>query len=236
MKFDADAQFDGTSLQRTLNRRTDAAQFTLRHKLTPLTTLAARYERSEDQFAYSPQRNSRSDRIMPGVEFKPQALLKGSAFVGYRRFEPASPDAMPEFGGLVADLGLTYTLLGTTSFSAVFRRDLTYSYEETQPFFIDQAIGASVRRALGRRFDVIVSADRHRFDYQDVLRTADSQPVAPVTARVDTVWYYTASVGYRFNDEGRIGFGAAYRERVSTTKSFRGYDNLHVGTSVSLGF
>ena len=122
--------------------------------MTPLSTLVVRYERIEDAFAFSPARDSKSFRVMPGVEFKPRALINGSAYVGYRRFTPETPGALPEFSGLVAQLGLSYTLLGATTFGVSYSRDLTYSYEELQPFFIERlgrALGPPRARAPVRR-------------------------------------------------------------------------------------
>jgi hypothetical protein len=233
-KYDADAQFDGTSLQQTLNRVTRGVQVTARHKATVLTTVAVRYENLEDLFAFAPARNSKSYRVMPGVEFKPRALINGSAYVGYRKFTPNAADVLPEFSGLVAQLGLSYTLFGSTTFGVTYRRDLTYSYESAQPFFIDGTIGASVRRALGPRFDIIVSADRHRYAYEDLLK--ELAIVEPLPQRIDLTWNYTASIGYRLTDNGRIGFGVSYWTRESTTRRFRDYDNLRIGTTATYGF
>ncbi len=230
--YDADAQFDGTSLQQTLNRMTTGVQATARHKATVLTTLAMRYENLQDRFEYSPERDSRSYRVMPGVEFKPRALISGSAYVGYRKFTPAMRTILPEFSGLVAQLGLSYTLIGSTTVGVTYRRDLTYSYEADQPFFIDGSVGASMRHALGARFDVLVSADRHKYEYDDLLTAA---PVVPVQ-RIDTTWNYAASIGYRLSDNGRIGFGGSYWMRESTTRQFMDYDNLRIGTTATYGF
>jgi hypothetical protein len=170
---------------------------------------------------------------MPGVEFKPRALVAGRAYVGYRRFTPADAAALPGFRGLVADLGLSYTLLGSTTFGVSYLRDLTYSYEELEPFFVNDSAGASIRRALGRRFDAIVSADRHRYDYRDI-RLGPAVPAEP-GARQDVTWNYAASVGYLLG-RGRIGFGASYWQRDSRRKDLRNYDNLRFGTTVSYGF
>ena len=233
MRYEADAQFDGTALQRTLNGERQGIQLTARHRLTPLTTIATRYETLRDRFQFSPSRDSQSYRIMPGVEFKPQALLKGTAYVGYRKFTPSDRRALPSFNGLVAQLGLSYTLLGATSFGVSYRRDLTYSYEELQPFFVDGSVGASIRQALGSRFDVIVSADRHRYEYQDLLTAPPSPNGRP---RLDTTWNYAGSFGYRLGREGRVAFGVSYWQRESTTKRFRDFDNLRIGTSISHGF
>jgi len=238
-RFDADASFDGVSLQRTLNQKTKGASLATRHQLTPLTTVVVRYEQVEDEFPFSPARDSKSFRVMPGVEFKPRALIKGSAYVGYRQFTPKATETLPKFSGLVAQLGLSYTLLGSTSFGVSYARDLTYSYEELQPFFINNSVGASIRRALGRRFDVLVSADRHRYVYEDLL-TAPAEGVAiaavtPAARRIDTTWNYSGSVGYRIG-RGRVGFGCSYWQRESPSRAFRGYDNLRFGTTVTYGF
>jgi hypothetical protein len=230
-KYDAEANLQGIYLYRTLNRKTSGVVLTARHRLTPLTTVAARYENLRDRFSFSPGRDSDSYRIMPGVEFNARALIRGRAYAGYRSFTPRQADVLPAFSGLAADLGLSYTLLGATSFGVSFRRDLTYSYEETQPFFVDSSPGVSVRRALGRRFDVILAVDRHRYEYRDLLTAG-----AALEPRIDTTWNYSGSLGYRFGQGGRIGFGASYWTRDSTTVKFREYDNLRIGTTATYGF
>jgi hypothetical protein len=233
MRFDADEDFDGVRLQRQLDRKTTGYSVSTHHRLTPLTTIVVRYEGIEDKFRFAPLRDSRSVRVMPGVEFKPRALIKGSAYIGYRRFTPSASQALPEFSGLVGQLGLSYTLLGSTTFGVSFARDLTYSYDEVRPFFVNTWVGASVRRAVGRRFDVLVSADRYLYAYRDLL----SQPVIDLvrTPRTDTTWNYAAGIGYRVGN-GRIGFGVSYWERESTTRLLRDYDNLRFGTTVTYGF
>jgi hypothetical protein len=229
IRYDNDAEFDATNLQRTLNRDTRGLQLTARHRLTPLTTLAVRTQVDQDRFLLSPSRDSDSYRVLPGVEFAPQALLKGSAYLGYRKFTPVVQGALRPFSGLVGELGLSYTLLGATTFGMSFRRDLTYSYSEFQPFFVDTALGASIRHALGSRFDVLGSADRHVYDYRSFLTVGLDDAL-----RVDMMWNYAASVGYRIGRSGRIGFGASYMQRDSTVL-WRAYDNLRFGTTFSYG-
>jgi|KBSSwiStaDraftv2_1062776.scaffolds.fasta_scaffold60788_3 putative beta-barrel porin BBP2 len=229
IRYDSDAEFDATNLERTLNRDTRGVQLTARHRLTPLTTLAVRAQVDEDRFIVSPSRNSDSYRVLPGVEFAPQALLRGSAYLGYRKFTPVGQGVLQPFSGLVGELGLSYTLLGATAFGVSFRRDLTYSYSEFQPFFVDTALGASIRRALGRRFDVLGSADRHVYGYRGFL-TAGLDDLQ----RVDITWNYAASVGYHLGRSGRVGFGASYIQRDSTIL-WRAYDNLRFGTTFSYG-
>jgi hypothetical protein len=233
-RYDPTIEYDNTSLQRTLNRDNEMIGLRARYRLTSLTSLAVRYERERDTFELSPWRNSESYRVMPGVELKPRALVNGSAYVGYRKFTPADPTILPGFEGLVAQLTMSYTLLGATTFGVSGSRDLTYSYEELQPFFIDNSVGASVRRALGRRFDVLASADRHLYEYQQLL-TSDL-PLAERAPRTDLTWNYQGSFGYRLGRNGRAGIGASYWQRDSTSRPLRDYNNLRFGGTVSFGF
>ena len=242
-RYDKTAEYDNTSLQRTLNRDTDVLEVRTRYRLTPLSSLAVRYDLLRDRFALWPGRDSNSYRVMPGVEFKPRALVSGSAYVGYRAFTPADPTLLPDFKGLVAQLGLSYTLLGATTFGVSYNRDLTYSYDELQPFFVDDSAGVSVRRAIGRRFDALVSADRHAYQYKDLLKpvlqgTAPAAVPSPLPApqRTDVTWTYAGSIGYRVGREGRIAFGASYWNRESTTRPFRNYNNLRFGSTMTFGF
>ena len=238
-RYDATTEYDNTSLQRTLNRDTDGIAVKSLYRLTALTSIGARFDDLQDRFPMSPARNSDSIRVMPGIEFKPRALISGTAYVGYRRFTPLDPKVLPDFKGLVAQLGLSYTLLGATTFGVSYNRDLTYSYDELQPFFIDNSVGASVRRALGRKFDALFSADRHAYEYQDLLNPiapASSGRLQVATPRIDTTWNYAASLGYRVGRDGRIGAGVSYWNRDSTTRTFRAYDNLRIGTTMTLGF
>jgi len=233
-RYDSTVEYDNSSLQRALNRDNQMLGVRARYRLTSLTSMALRYERERDTFELSPSRDSESYRVMPGVEFKPRALVSGSAYVGYRKFTPANPAILPGFEGLVAQLAMSYTLLGSTTFGVSGSRDLTYSYDELQPFFIDNSVGVSVRRALGRRFDVLTSADRHAYEYQQLLTS--ELPLADRLPRTDVTWNYQGSFGYRIGRNGRAGIGASYWQRDSTTRLFRDYDNLRFGGTMSFGF
>jgi hypothetical protein len=201
--------------------------------VTPLTTLSLVVERFGDRFVYSPERDTDSLRILPGVQFKPRALISGSAAVGFRRFMPEHELVLPSFSGLVARVALSYTLLGSTAFGVSYDRELSYSFERLQPYYVDQHVGASIRRALGGRFDVLVSADRHRYAYRDLVVLSGAAAVRE--ERIDTTWNYAASLGYKLGRDGRIGFGFSYWTRSSTTRIFRDYDGLRIGTSVTYG-
>ena len=211
-RFASDAFFDGQRLQDTLNRDTRTFTGTMRHKLSPLTTIGVRYERQEDRFPISPVRNTDSFRVMPGVELKPRALINGSAWVGYRSFTPKDP-IVPAQKGLVSQLGLSYTLLGATTFGVTYDRDYQFSYQVETPYFVDNGVGVFIRRAVGGRFDIIANAARHRYAYQ-ALAIQPAQ-LAAIPDRVDTTDNYGVNLGYRLKRLTRVGFGVSYWTRDS---------------------
>lgn len=233
VRFVGDEVFQGTPLAITLNRDTTGVDSTVRYHWSPLTAFALRAGRSSDRFPLASIRNSDTMHVMPGIELKPRALVRGSAFVGVRRFRPLAEARVPSYTGVVANLQLSYTMFGATSFTLTHTRDIGYSWEFTQPYYIDNSVGGSVRRALGQRFDVIGSADRHQYSYRNLISAG--VPIAD-ERRLDTTWNYGGSLGYRIGRDHRVGVGVTYWKRDSTTRTSREYDGLRIGATASYGF
>ena len=230
----ADEMFLGTSLRDALNRESRSVGAVTRWALSPLTTLALRTELIEDRFQYSPVRDNNSYRVMPGVELKPRALISGSAYVGVRESRTFDP-AMPEFHGVVATALLRYVLRGSTRIEFQTNRDINYSIELLQPYYISTGYGVVVERHLGGRFDVTAGTDRYRNDYQQLAPPLPDAPDAALE-RSDLIRSYSASIGYRLGKSGRIGFGGTYWSRHSNALQLHNYDALKLGTSITYGF
>jgi hypothetical protein len=228
IEYDADAMFNSVSLRETLNRESRVASVVVRHAVTPLTTLVMRAEGGNERFEFAPLRNSGTVRLMPGVEFKPVALISGAGFIGYRRFTPNSSSLRP-FSGIVADATLSYTLLGSTRFTFNAERDVTYSYERFQPYFVVDGYGLTVRRQIVGRTDVSGGVHHFKYSYRDLLL-----PGAASTelGRIDVTRSWTASVGYRLGNSARVGVGIVYRERESNSERFRDYDGFRFISTV----
>lgn len=231
-RFDGDSEVLGTRLAETLNRDSTGFGVVSRYRLSVLTAVALRAERFEDRFKLSPGRDTDNVRIMPGVEIQPKALISGSAYVGVRHLNPVDETSLPEFAGVVSSLALSYTLLGSTTIGVSQTRDINYSYEPLQPYYVASGAGIRGRRALGPRFDVVLSADRHTYAYRDLI----VQGIAPEPERIDTIGSYGGSFGYRLGREGRVGLGLTYWKRDSTTRPGREYDGLRIGTTATYGF
>lgn len=230
VNFAADAVFDDVNLRETLNRTTRAALVSFRDDVTPLTSLVLRGEAATNRFPLAPVRNSDTYSIMPGIELKPRALISGSAYAGVRQFTPRSP-LLPTFTGTVASATLSYTLRSSTRFGVTADRDVAYSFEPRQPYYVVDGYGLTIRRQIIGRTDVAVGAVRQRYTYRDF---ASSQGPAG-DARADVTRTYSASLGYRFGQDTRVGFGAAYRQRESNNVGQRDYQGFRFITTLDYG-
>ncbi len=234
-RFDADAFFDGTYLQDVLNRDERSASAAVRWRYSALTTFAVRGDVIRDRFQFSPDRDSNSTRAMAGVEFRPRALLSGTAYVGLRRFKALHP-ALSDYSGAVAQAGLTYRMAGLTVVGFTADRDISYSYEPTQPYYVRAGYGFSVRQYLGWRLDASAGATRYKYDYKGLLSPGGAaNSVAPPVARQDVTWTWTGSIGYRVGRDGRVGLGVTYWNRDSNIKANWNYRGLRAGILVEYG-
>lgn len=224
-----DQFFRDVNLEQSLAENLQIVTLAVNYKATPLTTFVLRSEVQEDRFIYSTQKSSDSYRIMPGVEFKPRALISGSAYVGFRQFNPLE-SIVPPFSGLVADLTLRYTLKSATAFTLTANRDVQISYEDLQPYYLSTSVGLLVRRQLVGSFDATVGVQRYDNAYQDIVGAI------PVVPRVDITYNYSGDVGYRIGRQSRVGVGVVYTTRDSNLVSEVGYDRLRFGSTFNYGF
>jgi hypothetical protein len=225
----ADAQFfRDVSLREALAEDQRSLLASLDYRATPYTTFVLRSEAREDRFLFSSFKDSDSYRVMPGVEFKPRALISGSAYVGFRSLQFLDPE-VPNFKGLVANLSLRYTLQSATAFTVTFDRDAEYSYEPLSPYFVTADVGLSIRRQLVGAFDTTLGAQRYHYAYQDLPTVLLGDP------RVDITHSYSADIGYRLGRKGRLGVGLSYWTRDSTRASIVAYNGVRIGSTFSYG-
>ena len=227
--FDSDETFDGTSLAYSLNRKATFGTATLRYTATPLTTLTLLSEFGQERFDESRERDNDSFRIMPGVQLDPFALIKGSARVGYRHLNMLSP-TIPDFAGVVAKIDLSYVLLGRTRLAMTVDRDIEFSYEADQPYYLLTGVGGSVRQGLGMGWDVEARGFIQQLAYRQALGTSSS-----VAGQVDRVHSYGGGIGYLLSPGMRLGFNVDYYQRRSDTYS-SDYKTLRYGFAATYEF
>jgi hypothetical protein len=228
VEYDSHEMFQGSNLQEELGRVATTAAVTVRQQLTPLTSVTFEGSDEQDRFELSPLRNSDSRAISAGVAFEPLALIKGRARVGYRDFKPLQ-SGVPRFEGLTASVDLSYVLLNMTKFSVQVLRDVQYSYEVIEPYYLQTGVSGSITQQVFGPVDVVGRAGIQHLGYRDQVDAID------LGSRVDKVHAYGGGVGYHVGRDLRIGGNIDYVERTSPIP-IRQYHGLVFGTSVTYGF
>jgi putative beta-barrel porin BBP2 len=229
--YDAGQFFRGVGLRDALSHDSRTLAAHASYKATPKTTFVVRADGGRERLPFSPIKNADTFRITPGVEFQPRALIAGTAYVGIRRFDPLSP-VVPQYRGAVASVSLSYSIVSATKFTVLLARDVEYSYQEIEPYYISTSFSLSVRRQLIGPFDTIVGFQRYHNDYQDLV----TSPQHTEPPRIDETRNYTADVGYRIGRKGRLGVGASYWTRDSNRVQEVAYEGFRFGSTLSYGF
>lgn len=227
--FDEANTFKDVNLRDELNHVTTTLGVTVREQLTSLTSISAAATRSEDRFDYSSLRDSRSMAVSAGISFDPAALIKGGATFGYRDFQPDSPD-LPRFTGTTASVNLTYVLLGSTRLAATISRDIQYSYDINQPYYLQTGYSGSIAQQLFGPFDVVARGGIASMAYENRAGAVILSP-----DRVDRMQTYGAGIGFHMSKDLRLGVNVDKERRLSDLASRR-FDNLKLSSAVTYGF
>ncbi len=226
-RFLAGEVFEGVPLDESLNHRAESANVGLRVELTPLTTLTLGVQGSRTRFVRAAFRDAESVAFLPALDFSPDALVNGRAMVGYRRFVPETA-GVPVFAGVVANLGLRYAPLSSTSFGLGGGRDVAYSFEFDYPYYVQTDVAVSAGQRIVGSFEVSGQGRRIWLAYRPFAASE-----AP--ARTDVVSSYGVGAGYRFGELAHLGLNVERVERRSARPE-RGYRGLRVFGSVRYGF
>ena len=219
-----DAQFRGVELDRSFDGRRRTVDVGLSVALTPLTSFTAALAREEQRFDQDPERDSTSWRVTPGLSFSPTGLITGAATVGYRRFQPVSP-TLPGYSGLVSAVSVGVTLYGRNQVQVVFNRDVQYSYETANTYYVGTGGNVTWTLSVVGPIDVRGTAGRYMMDYGRVAAQAG----------VDTTTTYGGGVGYRFTNRARLGVNAEWSRRESDRSAERGYRNHRIFAGLTWG-
>ena len=222
--YQEDEVFRAVRLSTVLDRDTETYGVGARIKLTPFTTMTARYEQDQDTFVNNPQRDSEGRSGSVELAFSPEAIISGRVRVGFRDLEFAG-DNTEGYRGLVASGGVISRFYMSRLEVQVSRR-LQYSVESEHTYFVDSGaevdfiqrirgpIDAQVRGAISQlRYDSAVDGAR----FTDVVRS------------------FMAGVGYNFDDRSRVAVHFEYAQRDSES-IVREYDRRRYFASYTQSF
>jgi Putative beta-barrel porin 2 len=228
VRFSSGSFFEGQDLRQELNRRRTAGALTFRYALTPMTSLVVEASGYGDRFTFSPGRDADSVQIGAGFKFDPAARTQGSIVLGWRKFTPASRD-IPEFAGLTVAAAVTYVAWGSTRLTLEGVRDVEYSFEPRQPYYVIGGGAATLTQRVAGPLDVQGRAGSRTLAYRDRLSAV------PVPGnRRDTVTTLGGGIGYRAARELRIAFDLEQQRRTSPL-TYRRYAGFRYGISFTYG-
>lgn len=233
LDFAEGTSFEGVLLSQQLNSTTKTIESGLELYLTPLTTVAVTASWQTDRFDDSPERDADTFRLLPSIRMEAPAIVQGSLAIGYRSFSALDPET-PDFSGVVVQGSLTHTFGERTKVDLTLSRDVQYSFEKTQPYYLTTGFRVVVTQQLGESFDVRGIVGRDRLDYRE--ETSSGTPDAPESAsRIDRASILGAGLGYRFQANLRTGLDVEFARRTSDRPD-REYDRTRVFASLTYGF
>lgn len=225
-EFDDDAFFRDASLAQELSRTSSGTGFVARHNLTPLTSVSLDVTSEHERFVAARLRDSDSTRVAAGVTFQPLALISGTAAIGFRHFSPLPAD-VPDFSGAVAAVNLSHSLRGATRLTVQANRDIQYSFEVDQPYYLESGVTASVQQQIVGSLDALGRVGARRLAYTDRIGRA-----VEVSNRTDHVRSFGVGAGYRLGTDKRLGF-TVDRQRRTSSVGGRSYTGLRYGLSLT---
>jgi hypothetical protein len=224
--FAGDAVFAGRPLNQELNRALDVGELSWRQQLTALTTWVTRISRDSERFKFDDARNSDSLRVSSGFELGRFALIRGSAFAGYRKLEAADGGTLPGFSGITADVDVSYTAPTQTRLSIAVDRDIQYSYERTTPYYLQTGwTGTLTQRVIGK-WDAQLAGGRDRLSYHAINRR---------DSRTEFIGRFGGGVGYTLGEQTRVSIDVNSFYRRSELPG-REYGGVRAGVSVTYGY
>jgi putative beta-barrel porin BBP2 len=226
--FEDGQEFDGVFLSETLNSHTTILEGGLDLNLTPLTTLSVMVSGQQDRFESRPDRDSDSFKVMPTIRLESPAIIQGSLAIGYRRFEGRT-DALPDYAGVVYQGALSHVIAERTKVDVGLSRDVQYSFEMLEPYYVTTAVRLGLTHQLRETIDIRGVASNDRLDYR-------AQPSAePASSRLDRVRMFSAGAGFLVRPNVRVGFDLEFTRRRSE-RADRQYERTRLLGSASYGF
>ena len=126
-------------------------------------------------------------------------------------------------------MDLSYVLLGTTKFGVQVTRDVQFSYDVTQPYYVQSGVSASIAQQIYGPVDAVAGGGLYSLAYRDEIGAA-----VPYADRTDRDRFYSGGVGYHMGKDLRVGVNVQRQWRLSEVTS-RAYSGFKLGMSVTYG-
>jgi len=209
---------DGIDLSQTLSRDAISYQGGLKTDLTPLLSLQLYGGYQEDDFPNEPIRNAKGSAVTATFRFAPDAVVSGIVNVSYRDIEYADPGVKP-FRGMLGSAALTYPLLEIGRFTGSYLRNVDYSFDTVDAYYVENSAALSYTQRLFGEVDLQGKYAHSVFDYS----ARETEP-----AHKDSLDTAAGSLGYNLRNRTRIAVNYEYARRRSAAFADRNYQRRRI--------
>jgi len=225
--WDRKALYEGVSLSEQLDYTTDIFAAGAKFRATPLTTIGMTAEVHRDRFESSPVRDADRLLIGPSVDFDAGASIVGHVRVGYQRFDPIDP-IVANYSGMAALADLRYTFRELLEVKFESRRDVDYSYDPIQPYYLESGAVLKVSQTVIGPLQAIVIGERHSLRHQRLVVTL-------FDGREEIT--HTVGGGFAVQIRKQMRFEIMYQSthRASNEPGWREYERQRLFASVFYG-
>jgi len=221
-----DALQEGVNLGETMTREGNDYSGGMRTDITPLLALTVFGGFHEDLFAAVPLRNTESYFGTVQLRFAPEGLINGTAAFSYRDLRPVDPQVRA-FKGLLGSAALSYSLLEVGRLSLGLSRNLEYSFDMAEGYYLENTVQLAYTHRLLGAIDAQVKGSRAFFDYS----ASETVP-----AHEDTLDIAAGSLGYNLRNRTRVALNYEYSRRRSAELAPRNYERRRVFLSWLFAF
>lgn len=228
--YEEGERFRGVALDEALNRTGRGADAGVRYAVTPLTTLNVTASYEEQRFE-SHIRDVKRYRVGPMLEFSPEAAIRGRVVAAVELFKPVDP-ALAQSTGLAYQATLNWTLFGRTSFDLGAGRNISYSYQDIEPFYLLTNARLAVSQPLPGWFEFYGGYDWDHMAYR-WRRGADA--ALGQLDRVDRVNAVSGGVGIRLGRGFNVRLGVEKTRRRSVEDPLQNFNRTRFLSTVTVG-
>ncbi len=217
---------EGVELSTALNHDSNTYSLGVKTDLTPLTSLTVYAAYREDRFETLALRNSDNRALTAELRIGAEAAVSGNVVVTYRDFKPVDP-LIERYRGMAVQAGVTYPFLEIGRLSLSVNRDLQYSFDATEAYYVETSGNLAYTHRLFGEVDVQVRGAKSIFDYG--YRVG-------IPARRDSLDAAGASVGYNLRNRTRVAVNYEVSRRRSPVFVERNYDRTRIFLSWAYAF
>lgn len=223
-------EFRNVALDEALNRSGRIADAGVRYAITPLTTLSVTAGYEEQKFKESHFRDLRRYTVGPTLEFAPEAAIRGRVVTALELFKPDDP-AFAELIGLAYQAMVNWSLYGRTTFDFGAGRNISYSYQDTEPYYLLTSVSLLVTQPLPGWFELYGGYDWNHMAY----RWRRGAVAAPGESdRIDTLAMVNGGVGLRLGRSFHLKVGVEKTRRRSIDP-LQDFNRTRILSTVTVG-